>query len=149
MPTPGSVPKPGRDIANGYKPKTVNSRVGKLALQIPQARGPIRFYPSALDKGLRSERALKLAMAEMYITGVSTRKVTEVLQALCGLEVTGSQLSRAAKLPDGELEKWRRRPLGRTPFVQLDARYEKIRHGGSVVSCAVLIATGVTIEGRR
>lgn len=88
-------------------------------------------------------------MAEMYITGVSTRKVTEVLQALCGLEVTGSQVSRAAKLLDEELEKWRRRPLGRTPFVQLDARYEKIRHGGSVVSCAVLIATGVTIEGRR
>ena len=138
-----------KGYANGYKPKTVTSRVGKLALQIPQVRGPIRFYPSALEKGLRSERALKLAMAEMYITGVSTRKVTEVLQALCGLEVTGSQVSRAAKLLDEELEKWRRRPLGRTPFVQLDARYEKIRHGGSVVSCAVLIATGVTIEGRR
>lgn len=138
-----------KGYANGYKPKTVNSRVGKLALQIPQVRGPIRFYPSALDKGLRSERALKLAMAEMYINGVSTRKVTEVLKELCGLEVTGSQVSRATKLLDEELEKWRRRPLGRTPFVQLDARYEKIRHGGSIVSCAVLVATGVTVEGRR
>ncbi len=112
-------------------------------------RGQLSFYPSALDKGMRSERALKLAMAEMYIQGVSTRKVTEVLKQLCGLEVTSSQVSRATQLLDEELEKWRNRPLGHTPFVQLDARYEKVRHGGSVINCAVLIATGVTYEGRR
>jgi transposase-like protein len=68
-----------KGYANGYKDKTVESRVGKLALKVPQVRGQISFYPSALDKGLRSERALKLAMAEMYIQGVSTRKVTETL----------------------------------------------------------------------
>ena len=138
-----------KGYANGYKDKTVESRVGKLALKVPQVRGQISFYPSALDKGLRSERALKLAMAEMYIQGVSTRKVTEVLNQLCGLEVTSSQVSRATALLDEELEKWRNRPLGHTPFVQLDARYEKMRHGGSVVSCAVLIATGVTFDGQR
>lgn len=138
-----------KGYANGYKDKTVESRVGKLALKVPQVRGDLSFYPSALDKGLRSERALKLVMAEMYIKGVSTRKVTEVLKQLCGLEVTSSQVSRATELLDDELEKWRSRPLGHTPFVQLDARYEKVRHGGSVVNCAVLIAAGVTFEGQR
>jgi putative transposase len=138
-----------KGYANGYKPKTVKSRVGKLALQIPQVRGGIPFYPNVLEKGLRSERALTLAMAEMYINGVSTRKVNQVLKDLCGLEVTSTQVSRATELLDEELEKWRNRPLGHTPFVQLDARYEKVRHGGSVLSCAVLIATGVTVEGQR
>jgi len=68
-----------KGYANGYKPKSVQSRIGELALQIPQVRGPLQFYPSCLEKGLRSERALSLAMAEMYITGVSTRKVNKVL----------------------------------------------------------------------
>jgi transposase-like protein len=138
-----------KGYANGYKPKNVKSRIGELALQIPQVRGPVQFYPNALEKGLRSERALKLAMAEMYINGVSTRKVNEVLKELCGLEVTSTQVSRATGLLDDELEKWRNRPLGHTPFVLLDARYEKVRHGGSVVNCAVLIATGVSIDGYR
>ncbi len=138
-----------KGYANGYKPKTVKSRIGELALQVPQVRGPVQFYPNALEKGLRSERALKLAMAEMYINGVSTRKVNEVLNKLCGLEVTSTQVSRATELLDEELEKWRNRPLGHTPFIQIDAHYEKVRHGGSVVSCAVLIATGVTLEGQR
>jgi putative transposase len=70
---------------NGYKPRELNSRVGKLALRIPQVRGDVDFYPSALERGLRSERALKLAIAEMYVKGVSTRKVTEVMERLCGL----------------------------------------------------------------
>jgi putative transposase len=138
-----------KGYANGYKPKSVESRIGSLALKVPQVRGPVQFYPNALEKGLRSERALKLAMAEMYINGVSTRKVNEVLKELCGLEVTSTQVSRATGLLDEELEKWRNRPLGHTPFVQLDARYEKVRHGGSVVNCAVLIATGVSVEGHR
>jgi transposase-like protein len=88
-------------------------------------------------------------MAEMYIQGVSTRKVKEVFEKLCGLEVSSTQVSRAAKLLDEELENWRNRPVGCIPFLQLDARYEKVRHNGSVISCAVLIATGVTDEGKR
>ena len=84
-----------RGYANGFKPKTLNTRVGELALQIPQVRGEVEFYPSALERGVRSERALKCAIAEMYVQGVSTRKVTEVMGKLCGLEVSSTQVSRA------------------------------------------------------
>ena len=104
---------------------------------MPQARD-IEFYPSALEKGIRSERALKLAIAEMYVQGVSTRKVQAVMEKLCGLEVSSSQVSRAAKMLDEELDKWRERPLGAFPYLILDARYEKVRSGGTVLSCALL-----------
>src|SRR4051795_13442706 len=134
--------------ANGYKPKTLLTRLGPLTVEVPQTRG-VEFYPSALEKGVRSERALKLAVAEMYVQGVSTRKVAAITEQLCDLEVTSSQVSRAAEALDGELEKWRGRPLGETPYLILDARYEKVRHGGSVVSCAVLVAIGVGPDGKR
>jgi transposase-like protein len=137
-----------RGYANGFKDKTVNSRLGKLQLKVPQTRD-VEFYPSALERGERSERALKLAVAEMYVQGVSTRKVQEVTQVLCGLDVSSTQVSRAAQLLDEELEQWRNRPLGRTPHLILDARYEKVRHGGSVVDCAVLIAIGILPDGKR
>lgn len=138
-----------RGYANGFKPKKIKSRLGELELQIPQVRGAINFYPSSLEKGLRSERALKMAMAEMYINGVSTRKVTAVFEEMCGLHVTASDVSNATKLLDTELEKWRNRPLGEVVFMQLDARYEKVRMDGSVVSAAVLIATGILKNGKR
>lgn len=138
-----------RGYANGYKPKTVSSRLGKLELSVPQARGGVEFYPSALERGERSEKALKLAVAEMYVHGVSTRKVAAITQELCGFEVSSTQVSRAAGLLDEELEKWRTRPLGRMPYLILDARYEKVRHGGAVVDCAVLLAVGITPEGKR
>ncbi len=138
-----------RGYANGFKPKTLNTRVGELALQVPQVRGEVEFYPSALERGVRSERALKCAIAEMYVQGVSTRKVTAVMGELCGLEVSSTQVSRATRLLDEELERWRNRPLGEAPYVFLDARYEKIRQGGSVVSCAVLMAFGVDESGHR
>jgi transposase-like protein len=137
-----------RGHANGFKPKTVNSRLGKLELQVPQTRG-VEFYPTVLERGERSERALKLAVAQMYVQGVSTRKVAAITEELCGLEVSSTQVSRAAALLDEELTAWRNRPLGEIPYLILDARYEKIRHGGAVVSCAVLIAIGVTSEGAR
>lgn len=137
-----------RGHANGFKPKTVETRLGPITVQVPQTRG-VEFYPSALEKGVRSERALKLAVAEMYVQGVSTRRVTEVMQQLCGLEVSSTQVSRAAKLLDEELTSWRQRPIGEIPYLVLDARYEKVRHGGSVVSCALLIAVGVAPDGHR
>jgi len=133
---------------NGYKPKTVDTRLGAITFQVPQTRG-VDFYPSALEKGVRSERALKLAIAEMYVRGVSTRKVTEVMKQLCGLEVSSTQVSQATARLDEELDAWRSRPIGEIRYLLLDARYEKVRHGGSVVSCAVLIAVGVTAEGNR
>ncbi len=98
---------------------------------------------------MRSERALKCAIAEMYVKGVSTRKVTAVMSELCGLEVSSTQVSRATRLLDEELNEWRNRPLGEVPYVFLDARYEKVRHGGAVVSCAVLMAFGVDESGHR
>ena len=139
---------------NGFKPRTVNTRIGKLQLEMPQVRakggGSVGFYPQSLEKGLRSERALKLAICEMYLNGVSTRRVTRVMEELCGLEVSASQVSRVTKELDAELEAWRNRPLDQ-PFryLILDARYEKVRHGGSVVSCGVLLATGVRSDGKR
>ena len=87
-----------RGYANGYKPKTVFTRLGAVPLEVPQVRGGVEFYPSALERGVRSERALKLAIAEMYVQGVSTRKVTAVMQELCGLEVSSAQVSRATSL---------------------------------------------------
>lgn len=139
-----------KGYANGYKPKTLNSRVGKLFLSVPQVRGDgVSFYPTTLGKGIRSERALKVALAEMYVQGVSTRKVTKVLEELCGLDISSSEVSRCAALLDDELEKWRRRPLGRMRFLQLDATYVKVRVDGEVRSCAVLVAIGVNPEGYR
>ena len=139
--------------ANGFKPKHVDSRMGALELRIPQVRGLAEgvegFYPQSLERGLRSERALKLAIAEMYVQGVSTRKVAAITQALCGLDVSSSSVSRASQQLDAELEAWRTRPLEGVRFLLLDARYEKVRHGGSVIDCAVLIATGVRHDGKR
>ena len=138
-----------RGYANGFKPKTVATRLGKIPLLVPQVRGDVEFYPTALERGVRSERALKLAVAEMYVQGVSTRKVTEVMETLCGLEVSSTDVSRAATLLDDELTQWRTRPLGEMPYLVLDARYEKVRHAGAVVSCAVLLAVGVNPKGKR
>ena len=137
-----------RGYANGFKPKAVNSRLGRLNLQVPQTRD-IDFYPTVLERGERSERALKLAVAEMYVQGVSTRKVTQITKELCGLDISSTQVSRAATLLDEELEAWRTRPLGCVPYLVLDARYEKVRHGGTVRDCAVLIAIGITPFGKR
>jgi transposase-like protein len=137
-----------RGYANGFKPKTRATRVGKVELQVPQTRD-VEFYPKSLERGVRSERALKLAVAEMYVQGVSTRKVTKITSELCGLDVSSSQVSRAAKLLDEELQAWRERPLGKLVYLTLDARYEKVRHGGTVVDCAVLVAVGVLPSGKR
>jgi transposase-like protein len=137
-----------RGYANGFKPKTVQTRVGRLELAVPQTRG-VPFYPTALERGTRSERALKLAVAEMYLQGVSTRKVTAVMEQLCGSEVTSMQVSRAVQALDEELTKWRERTLGEVPYLLLDARYEKVRVGGAVVSCSLLVALGVTPDGQR
>jgi transposase-like protein len=137
-----------RGYANGFKPKTVNTRLGALELAVPQTRG-IDFYPSSLERGTRSERALKLAVAEMYLQGVSTRKVTAIMEELCGQEVTSMQVSRAVTALDDELAKWRERPLGEIRYLQLDARYEKVRTGGAVVSSSLLIATGIDPDGHR
>jgi len=135
--------------ANGYKPKTVNTRMGRVTVDVPQVRGQVQFYPSSLEKGCRSERALKLAIAEMYVKGVSTRRVNGVLEKMCGLEISSTQVSRVATLLDDELAAWRQRPLETYPYLVLDAHYEKVRQNGSVRSCAVFTAIGVDPDGKR
>ncbi len=138
-----------RGHANGYKDKKISTRVGELKLNIPQVRG-LSFYPQSLEKGCRSEKALKLAVAEMYVMGVSTRKVSEITEQLCGTEISASQVSRVASLLDEELEKFRSRPLsGAYPFVYLDAHYEKVRVDGRVQDLAILKALGVQASGHR
>jgi transposase-like protein len=107
------------------------------------------FYPHALEKGMRSERALLLAMAEMYVQGISTRKVAAITEQLCGISIGANQVSRAANMLDEELGAWRTRPLGETPYLFLDARYEKVRQGGSVGDAAIFIASGVKSVGKR
>lgn len=138
------------DYANGFKPKTVVTRMGEITFAIPQVREG-GFYPSALEKGSRTDQAVNLMMAEMYVQGVSTRKVIEVLQRLVGPEVSisSTQVSRVTERLDVGLAAWRERPLGATPYVLLDARYERVRESGQIVDCAVLVAVGVTADGKR
>ena len=134
--------------ANGFKDKTLKTRLGELSLRVPQTRDS-EFYPRSLEKGLRSERALLLSIAEMYVQGVSTRRVKKIVEELCGMEVSSTQVSRAAAELDDLLEAWRTRDLGRYRYVVLDAQYEKVRQGGQVLDAAVLIACGVGSDGRR
>lgn len=136
------------DYANGFKPKTLNTRLGAIEVAVPQTRDSA-FYPSFLERGIRSERALNISIAEMYVQGVSTRKVTKILESLCGLTVSSTQVSRASQLLDEEFAKWRARPLGKYKHLILDALYESVRQGGCVLDCAVFIAYGIDYEGKR
>lgn len=134
--------------ANGYKDRDLQLRMGSIPIRIPQARG-MEFYPESIEQGLRSERALKVAVAQMYLQGVSTRKVKNITEELCGFSISSTQVSRVSQELDEQLQAWRSRPLGRYVYVYMDARYEKVRHGGCVKDLAVLWAYGVNEEGRR
>ena len=134
--------------ANGYKSKTVKTRIGDITFDVPQVRDG-SFYPSALEKGLRSERALTMTLAEMYVQGVSTRKVKTIIEKLCGSSVSSTQVSKATAKLDETLEAWRNRPLGIFRYLFLDARYEKVRRDGHIQDAAVLVASGVGEDGRR
>ena len=137
-----------QDYANGYKDKTVTTRVGDITFAIPQVRQG-QFYPGALEKGLRSEQALILTLAEMYVQGVSTRKVARITEQLCGHAVSSSQVSRATAQLDESLKAWRERPLGECPYLYFDALYIPVRQNGQVRDAAVFIAVGLTSEGKR
>jgi transposase-like protein len=134
--------------ANGYKDKTVKTRVGEITFAILQVREG-GFYPEALEKGLRSERALTLALAEMYVQGVSTRKVAAILEKLCGREISSSTMSKATAQLDEKLEQWRNCGLGEITYLFLDDRYEKVRQDGQVRDAAVFVAAGVDLSGHR
>jgi len=138
-----------RTQRNGYKPRTLVTRVGTLELRVPQTRDG-RFYPSVLERYQRSEGALIATLAECWVQGVSTRKVAAICRELFGDEVSHETVSQYAQRLDEELEPWRTRELkGEHPYVFLDARYEKVRRDRRVVDMAVLVAIGVNGEGRR
>ena len=134
---------------SGYYDRTLISRVGKLELRVPQDRQG-RFRTEVFERYQRSEKALVGAMAEMYVQGVSTRKVKAITEELCGHEFSASTISRVNKTMDEELAKFAQRNLDEAyPYLILDARYEKVREDGAIRSRAVLVAIGINWEGRR
>lgn len=140
-----------RGYANGYKPKRLDTPAGTLMVHVPKTAGHDgeAFYPQSLERGQRSVRAVMLAVAEIYVKGVSTREVEAVLRQF-GIEgLSSTEVSRAAKQLDAELEQWRNRPLGEVRYLILDARYERMRHDGIVRDVAVLSAIGVGPDERR
>jgi len=135
-------------FANGFKDRKYLSKMGDLSLRVPKTRD-IPFYPSCLEKGERTERALMLALAESYVLGVSTRKVGKLVEELCGRSISSTTVSEYAKILDKEVLAFKERPLKGYKYLYLDAQYEKVRYEGVVRSMAVLKAVGVDLEGRR
>jgi putative transposase len=138
-----------RGYRSGYYDRTLVTRVGKLELRVPQDRQG-HFRTEVFERYQRSEKALVGAMTEMYVQGVSTRKVKAVTEELCGHEISASTISRLNGKLDEELGRFAKRRLTDPyPYLILDARYEKVREGGVIAPQAVMIAIGVDWEGRR
>jgi putative transposase len=139
-----------RGYANGVKPKRIDTPAGTLMLEVPKTAGTDGpFYPQSLERGTRSMRSVMLAVAEMYIKGVSTRDVTDVLNTLGIDNLSSAQVSRASKQLDRDLEQWRNRPLGKIDYLIVDARYEKVRIDGVVRDATILTAVGVGPDNHR
>jgi transposase-like protein len=141
---------PGRTgHRNGYKARALHTRVGTLELRVPQDRAGT-FSTELFARYQRSEQALVLGLMEMYLQGVSTRKVSAITEELCGTSFSKSQVSALAGKLDAELAAWRERPLAAAyPYLSVDARYEHVRVDGRVVSQGVLVVAGVRDDGRR
>jgi putative transposase len=134
---------------NGHKPRTLRTRVGTLELRVPQDREGT-FSTEVFGRYQRNEQALVLTLMEMYVQGVSTRKVANITEQLCGTSFSKSQISALAGRLDADLAAWRERPLPASyPYLSVDARYEHVRVDGQVVSQGVLIVAGVRDDGRR
>jgi putative transposase len=134
---------------SGYYRRTLVTRVGKIELRVPQDRQG-RFRTEIFERYQRSEKALTAALLQMYLQGVSTRKVKAITEELCGHEFSSASISRIVAGLDEELERFSRRRLEEDyPYLVLDARYEKVREDGTVRSQAVLMAIGIDWEGRR
>jgi len=134
---------------SGYYGRTLITRVGKLELRVPQDRTG-RFSTELFERYQRSERALVAALAEMYVQGVSTRKVKAITEELCGHSFSASSISSINQRLDASLAQFANRPLAEPfPYVILDACYERVREAGVITSQAVLIAIGIDWDGRR
>lgn len=140
-----------RGHRNGTKPRRLKTRVGELNLEVPQVRGCEPYHPSLFARWQRSERALLATCGEIYFQGVSTRNVRRVLETMCGCDISATTVSRVAQELDEKLSAFRARrlELDDYPYLHIDARYEKVRVAGRVVSQAVLVVVGFTGTGRR
>jgi transposase-like protein len=141
---------PGRlGYRSGYYQRRLITRVGTMVLRVPQDRAG-QFSTQVFEQYQRSEKALVAALAQMYVQGVSTRKVAAITEELCGHEFSASSISAITARLDGQLEEFSRRSLKEAfPYVVVDARYERVREGGVIVNRAILIALGIDWEGRR
>jgi putative transposase len=134
---------------SGHRPRSLNTRVGKLQLDVPCERTG-KFHTKLFNHYQRSEQAFILALQEMYLQGVSTRRVEKITEQLCSMPISASTVSRIAAKLDTELDSWRKRPLiEEYPLLIIDARYENVRTNERVTNQAVLIVTGVSIKGKR
>ena len=134
---------------SGYYNRDLVTRVGKIELRVPQDRQG-RFSTEVFERYQRSEKALMSALVEMYVQGVSTRKVKAITEQLCGQEFSASSVSAMVRKLDEHLKEFSERELEEEiPYLILDARYEKVREGGAVRSRAVQIAIGVDRSGKR
>ena len=134
---------------SGYYGRTLITRIGKLERRVPQDRAG-RFSTELFERYQRSERALVAALAEMYVQGVSTRKVKAITEELCGHSFSASSISAINQRLDANLAQFAGRPLAEPfPYLILDARYERVREAGVISSHAVLIAIGIDWDGRR
>lgn len=134
---------------SGHRLRIFTTRVGDIELLVPQERDGM-FSTTLFERYQRSEKALALAMMEMYVKGVSTRKVASITEELCGRGFSSQQVSNLAKRLDEKVAEWRNRPLeGSYPYLVVDARYEKVRRGGRVISQGVLIVMGINGDGMR
>jgi transposase, mutator family len=137
------------DSRNGLRDRELKTRIGRITLAVPRHRN-VPFKTLIFDNYSRSEAALVTAMAEMVVNGVSTRKVSRVIESLCGTSVSKSSVSEICKNLDKEVESFRNRPLeGRYPFLTVDATYFKVRENNRVISKALMIAYGTNKQGHR
>jgi putative transposase len=138
-----------RGYRAGYYSRQYITRVGSIDLRIPRDREG-KFSTELFERYQRSEKALLVSLSEMYIQGVSTRKVKAITEELCGHEFSASTVSNINKTLDEQLNIFAKRDLkAKYPYIILDARYEKVREAGMITSQAVLIAIGVTEEGKK
>jgi transposase-like protein len=141
--------KDRRGYRNGTYTRSLVTRVGRIELEVCRDRDGL-FQTELFHRYQRSEQALVLSMIEMYLQGVSTRKVSQVVQELCGVDISKSQVSTLAVELDSKLNKWRARKLNKAyPYLIVDARYERIRCSEGVISKAVMIVIGISSSGHR
>ena len=137
------------DSRNGSRERTLNTRIGQIVLRVPRHR-EVPFKTLVFENYSRSEGALITTMAEMVVTGTSSRKVGKIMETLCGKSFSESTVSEACKELDRQVKEFRNRPLtGRYPFMTVDATYFKVRENHRIISKALMIAYGVSEEGRR